>query len=220
MNTKVLAIDTSTDYLSIALLEGERVMARFHEKAEMAHSRLLVPTIRDILKKAKLRLEDMDAFAISIGPGSFTGLRIGATTVKGLSYAMNRPIVAVPTFDVIARNYKARDGIICVVLDAKKNKVYSCVYSVKKGRVKRLSGYMLVPAADLVKIIGKYGKINYAGDGPRLLDKEAMEGIDWHPRADIAGNLALELYNRNKVTAPEDLEPLYIYSKECDITGK
>ena len=85
---KLLAIDTSTDYLSLAVMDGEKVVARIHKKAPRSHSSLLVPMIDRILTKARLKLRSLDGFILSAGPGSFTGLRIGVATVKGLAYSL------------------------------------------------------------------------------------------------------------------------------------
>jgi len=147
----ILAIDTSTDYLSLAILKDGRLGAKFHKKADRRHSILLVPMIDRLLKRARLKIKEIDCFAISAGPGSFTGLRIGVTVVKGLAYALKKRIVAVPTLDVIADNAKSFKGVICPVLDARKNKVYACIYKSDGKSLKRLSKYLLLPVADLLK---------------------------------------------------------------------
>lgn len=215
----ILAIDTSTDYLSLAISKGEKILARFHRKSNMRHSILLVPMIDDLLKKARIGLEDIDCFAISIGPGSFTGLRIGVTVVKGLAYALKKPIVAVPTLDVIAWNAVKFKGIICPVLDARKNKIYSCIYKSDGKFPKRMTGYLLLPATDLLKKISKYDKVLFLGDtiprpGLGILHK------DWHPKAEIVARIGLEYFKNRRFAKPEDLEPMYLYSRECDVTGK
>ena len=150
---KLLAIDTSTDRLSLAVTDGDKVIGRFHRPAKRSHSRLLIPSIDKLLKKAKLKLKDIDGFVVSIGPGSFTGLRIGVTTVKGLAYSLRKPIVTVPTLNAIAHNIKNFRGIICPVLDARKNKVYACIYRSDGNTIKRISKYLLLPMADLVDMI-------------------------------------------------------------------
>ena len=109
-------------------MKNGKVVSRLHKKAKMAHSSLLIPMIDRILKKARLKIKDIDCFAVSIGPGSFTGLRIGATVVKGLAYALKKRIIAVPTLDVIAYNALDTKGVICPVLDARKSKVYACLW--------------------------------------------------------------------------------------------
>lgn len=226
---KILAIDTSTDHLSLAVLDGDHAIARIHKKAPMSHSKLLVPMIDKLLKKAGLEPKDIDAFAIGIGPGSFTGLRIGVATVKGLAYALEKPIIAVPTLDAIAQNAKSFKGIICPVLDAKKDKFYASLYRSDGKIVKRISRYLLLAAKDLMEKVAGYDKILFLGDAVTKNKisnpdwhqksdwKRFMFKLRWHPRAEVVAALALD--KKTKHTAPEDLEPMYLYSRECDIKG-
>jgi len=208
----ILAIDTSTEYLSLAVMKNGKISSRIHKKAAMAHSSILVPSIDKILKKSKLKIKDIDCFAISVGPGSFAGLRIGVTTVKALAYSLNKKIVAVPTLDVIAWNAKNFQGIICPVLDARKNKVYSCIYKSDGHKIKRISRYMLLLMEELEKKLKLYDKIYRLGD--------MVEGKKWHPKAEVLARLAVDEIKMKKFVKPEDLEPMYIYSRECDIKGK
>lgn len=207
----ILAIDTSTEYLSLAVMEDGKITGRIHKKAAMRHSSMLVPTIDKILKKAKLRIKDVDVFAISIGPGSFTGLRIGAVTIKGLSYSLGKKIVAIPTLDIIARNAKKFRGMICPVLDARKGKVYACIYKSDGNRIKKISRYLLMPLEDLKKRLKTYDKICFLGD--------IIGSKSWHPRAEVAAELALTEIEKKNFVKPENLEPMYIYSRECDVKG-
>jgi len=227
----ILAIDTSTDYLSLAVMREEKIVGRFHRRSHMRHSSLLVPMIEKLLKKARVKLNAIDCFAVSIGPGSFTGLRIGVVTVKGLSYALNKPVVQVPTLDVIAENARKFKGIICPVLDARKNKVYACLYRSDGKSVKRISKYLLLPVAGLLEKCAKHkhDKIALLGDALDLVDRVGGTGSvgpgrwerlgRWHPRADVVARLGLEYFKKKKFTAVEDLEPMYLYSRECDIKG-
>lgn len=208
----ILAIDTSSIYLSLAVTKNGKIAGSLHKKAEMAHSSILVPSIDKVLKKAKLKIRNIDVFAISAGPGSFTGLRIGVTTVKGLAYSLKKKIVAVPTLDVIARNAKGFHGIICPVLDARKNKVYSSIYRSRGKIVKRISRFLLLPLEELKKKLDKYDKIYFLGD---MIGSKA-----WHPKAEIVAELALNEIKNKHFVKPEDLEPMYLYSRECDIRGK
>jgi len=239
----LLAIDTSTDYLSLAILKDGRLTTKFHKKAHRRHSILLVPMIDKLLKKAKQKMKEIDCFAISVGPGSFTGLRIGVTVVKGLAYALKKKIVAVPTLDVIADNAKSFKGMICPVLDARKNKVYACMYKSDGKRIKKISKYLLLPLEELLKKLSKYDRVIFLGDviedwpafainkqttrcfGGRIRRSQSRlytftgEG-GWHPKADTVARLGAEYYKDKKFVKAEDLEPLYLYSRECDITGK
>ena len=223
----VLAIDTSTAYLSVALCDGDKSLGRYHRMADMRHSTILMPTISNILKKAKIRPEDIDLFSISIGPGSFTGLRIGVTTVKGLAFSLKKPIVTVPTMDVIAYNAIKRSSVICPVLDARKGKVYACIYRSDGVGLKRLTGYLLLAPSELVEKVERYKEIVFLGDGIRCMegaypDKEVLEissKIDWYPEAGIAAKLGAEKFKKGDIVTAEKLRPFYIYSKECDIKG-
>ncbi|MEI6863169.1 MAG: tRNA (adenosine(37)-N6)-threonylcarbamoyltransferase complex dimerization subunit type 1 TsaB [Candidatus Omnitrophota bacterium] len=216
---KTLSIDTSTDYLSIAIMDGKKILAGYHRPSQRNHSRLLLPTIAKLIKRAGLKIKDIGGFCVSVGPGSFTGLRIGVVTVKGLAYALNKPVVTVPTLDVIARNAKGFEGIVCPVIDAKKNKVYACIYKSDGVNFKKISKHMLLPVDSLLKLTGVYDKVLFLGDGVKLVGAE--EKIkNWHPRADVAAGIALEDFNNKRFVSPEKLEPMYIYSRDCAITGK
>ena len=217
----LLAIDTSTKYLSLAFTRDGKVLGRMHKMAEMSHSSLLVPMIDKLLKKARVKLKDLDVFCVSIGPGSFTGLRICVATVKGLAYALNKPVVTVPTLDVIAHNAIKFKGVICPVIDARKKKVYACLYKSDGKKIKRLSKYMLLPAAELALKLKKYKDVFILGDGAiQLTDSNYPTIINWYPKADIAARLGAEEFKMKRFVAPEELEPMYIYSRECDVTGK
>lgn len=232
---KLLAIDTSTNYLSLAVTDGGKVLGRFHKKADMSHSSLLMPAIDKLLKKMRLELKDIDGFAISIGPGSFTGLRIGVATVKGLAFSLEKKIIAVPTLDAIAHNVKNFCGIICPILDARKNKVYACLYSSDGKTINRISKYLLTSVNGLVSKLKKFKKgILFLGDaaGQILMRCPSITPVrrnvtgptkfvrgDWHPRAEIIAKLGYEKARKKSFVIPEDLRPLYLYSQECDIKG-
>jgi len=214
---KILAIDTSTDYLTLALTDGENVLAQFNKKSHRSHSRLLIAMIDKLLKRCRVKLRNIDGFCIGIGPGSFTGLRIGVTTIKGLAYSLEKPVAAVPTFDVIARNVKNFKGIICPVLDARKNKVYACLYKSDGKNIKRISKYLLISVKELMEKTAKYDKIFFLGDCPDLIH---VRDMNWYPKAEVLGRLGFEDFKKKRFIKPEDLEPMYLYSKECDVTGR
>jgi len=215
----LLAIDTSTRYLSLAVMKDGKVVKRFHRRADMRHSSILIPTIEKVLKDAHLSPKGLDGFCISIGPGSFTGLRIGVATVKALAYALGKPVAAVPTFDVIAENAKAFEGIICPVLDARKNKVYACIYESDGKKIKRVSGYLLLSSDELKKKLKGYKTVTFLGDGVKFIREDGDSIEDWYPRADVLLRIGAEYFRKGKFTKSGELQPLYLYSKECDITG-
>ncbi len=224
----ILAIDTSTDYLSLAIMRDGKVIARFHRKCAMRHSSTLIPMIDKLLKKARAKLRSIDCFCLSIGPGSFTGLRVGVAAVKGFALALNKPVVAVPTYDAIANNIFTQKRMagngkeIAVIGDAKKEKIYAAIYRQDNGRFKNAGGYLLLKPSNFVKMIKR--PTIFAGDGINvcgglLKDKIRLPERLWYPRAGIIAKLGLEKLRRGKTVNPDNLAPLYIYSRECSITG-
>ena len=125
---KILGVDTSTPIGSVGLINGERFIAEHTLSIVKAHSSRLMPAIDQILKWADLTVNDLDACAIGIGPGSFTGIRIGVGTIKSLCYALKKPIIGVSTLEAIAYNLRYTDRLICPILDARKDEVYGAVF--------------------------------------------------------------------------------------------
>jgi len=196
---KILAYDTSSKYLSVAVAKDGEILSNFHEDKGMSHSSLLIPTIDSVLKKANLKLKDIDVIALSIGPGSFTGLRIGVSTVKAISLALKIPAIGVPSLDVIAYTYvkytddhrlrhaddrrledtddhrlKTDDHrYLAPILDAKKNKVYSAIYDISQGSVNRKTDYLLL---DIDTLLAKIDQPTlFFGDGLNLYGKYIEE---------------------------------------------
>ena len=186
---KILSLDTSSKYLSLAVAEDNKILQKTHRLLDRRRSLQLVPLIEEVLKKAKLPLARLDGFSVSKGPGSFTGLRIGITTIKGLAYVLKKPVVAIPSLDILVQNItrirtKKNTRLptqICPIVDAKQNKVYACLYQAKNGKTRRKSGYLLLPLKELLEKLtqpflltkrhcvaeraGLKGKIIFLGDG-------------------------------------------------------
>ena len=215
----LLAIDTSTKYLSVAVAEGEDVLASFCDEGKLQHATLLIPVIEKILKKCNLKLKDIGALALSIGPGSFTGLRIGVATVKGINLALGIPIVAVPTLDAIAHNFiNEKKNLLCPMIDAKKGKVYACLYD----KQKRLTDYML---ADTDSVLARVnGPALVFGDGAELYKKQCEKNPlvtistkNWFPKAEVIAKLGLQKAKKRKFASPDKLVPMYLHSQYCQI---
>src|SRR3989338_3422719 len=132
----ILAFDTSSKHFSLAVAKDGKTLHSRSIFLKKVLSGSIMPAILGILKKAGLTLAKLDGFAVGLGPGSFTSLRVGLSTVKGLAYALKKPVVGIPSLDVLALNVK-EDGQICVVCDAKRNMVYACLYQKKGKELKR-----------------------------------------------------------------------------------
>lgn len=159
---KILGVDTSTPIGSVALIDGERFVAEHTLSIVKAHSSRLMPAIDQILKWADLTVHDLDACAVGIGPGSFTGIRIGVGTIKSLCYALKKPIVGVSTLEAIAYNLRYTDKLICPILDARKDEVYGAVFRGGQNLL-RESGDLCVPIEALLNRIDDV--TIFVGDG-------------------------------------------------------
>jgi len=231
---KLLAIDTSTKFLSAAIAENENILISSRDDGSLRHSDLLIPTIDCLLKKCRLKLKDMDSIVLSIGPGSFTGLRIGVAACKAMNLALGIPIAAVPTLDVIAYNFvNEKRRMLCPLIDAKKNKVYASLYKTfgrarSNGtggprRLDRVADYMLADVDDLLKKIDRPTLV--FGDGidryNNSLRKNPFVDIskkDWHPKAEVLAALGFYAAKKRKFTNADRLAPMYLHSQYCQVT--
>ncbi len=234
---KILLLDTSSKFLSLAVAEDDKVLSRMHRLLDRKHSTRLISFMDKILKRAGVPLERIDGFCVNKGPGSFTGLRIGITTIKGLAYALRKPVVAIPSLDILAQNVKLPsplwgkgkgEGVsfqVCPIVDAKQNKVYACLYQLRNGKIKRKSGYLLLPIEELLKKIK--GGVFFLGDGVGLYREKISQNKNirpvfaeekiWYPMASRAVSLALERFREGKLDDVHSLVPLYLYPRECQI---
>ena len=125
---KILGIDTSTPIGSVAVIDGDNLVAEHTLNIVQAHSSRLMPAIDTVLKWSDITAADLDGCAVGIGPGSFTGIRIGVATIKSLCYALDKPIVGVSTLDAVAYNLRWTNGIICPLLDARRSEIYGAIF--------------------------------------------------------------------------------------------
>jgi len=161
---RVLGIDTSTSCGSIGLIEDEQILCEYSLVGKASHSERVLKTIDRVLGDSGIPIGDIDGLAISIGPGSFTGLRIGVSAVKGLAFATNIPVAGVSTLDALAQNVRYSPYLICPLLDARKGEVYSALYrNTEKGRLTKLAPEMAIKPVDLLERID--GKTLFLGNG-------------------------------------------------------
>jgi len=221
---KILGIDTSSKALSIALSRGRDVIIEESYVLERRHSSLLVPKIKEMLGKVNASIDDVAAFVVGVGPGSFTGLRIGVSTIKGLGIATKRPCIGIPSIDSMALNADGAAKIICPVIDAKRGQVYSAIYKRENARVVRKSDYLLLGIDRLMKRV-KAPAI-FLGDGLALyrdriqhLNKNAifLDEAYWYPRANNLIRLGFGRIKRYKKMDLTRLRPIYLYPKDCQV---
>jgi len=219
---KIIAIDTTTKFLSLGLYDRDKLGEYYLELGKL-HSKLLIPTLEKTLDAFGWSVQDADYFACGVGPGSFTGVRIGMSCVKALAWSLSKPIVGIPSLDILAQNVET-DGVVTAALDAKRNLVYCAVYKRKNNALKRLSDYMLLTIDDFVKktpagcvVVGDAGylyKNELLMSGKRLIITDKDYWLFW-PRNMIS--LSLEKINKGQVSDAFDITPIYLYPQECQI---
>lgn len=177
----VLGLESSAKSASVALSHDNCLLNMDFQNTGLTHSCTLLPMVENILKRCGLQFQDLDVIAVSQGPGSFTGIRIGISTVKGLCWATGKPAIGVSTLESIAwnANYTFDDNIVCCSMDARRNQVYNALFMIQEGRPYRLTKDRAIDLANLSEELKKYEKpILVLGDGSELcynyLSKEKL----------------------------------------------
>lgn len=174
-NRIVLAADTGTAVNTVAVCRGTQTLAEVCVNSPRLHSERLLATVDWVLNEAQLGIEQIDALAIAIGPGSFTGLRIGASTWKGLAYAAQKPLVAVPTLDALSRLAGGFEGTVAVALDARMQEVFGAIYQFSAGTRTTLRAEAVLPMTEL--LAGLHGRVLCLGDGFVAYSDAAMAAL-------------------------------------------
>lgn len=214
---KVLAMDTSTREGSIALLDDYNLIAEYFTDITLTHSERVFPMILSILELTGLRLDEIDGFAIGIGPGSFTGLRVGVSIIKGLAFATDKPVVSVSTLDALAMNISFSPYLISPILDAKRGEIYTALYRWDNG-IKRLTEDMLIEPENFIRNIKE--KVIFVGEGLNTYEdflKKRLRDLALFPplplrnlRASNIGLLGIEKLRSGIHEDIENLSPRYI----------
>ena len=216
---KILAIDTSSQAASCALLEDECPVGTLYIDAKLTHSQTILPMVENMLSACQQKLDDVDLFAVSNGPGSFTGLRIGTAAVKGMAHALNKPCIGLSTLEGLAYNMVGHSGIVCAVMDARCNQVYTALFDLDDG-MRRITEDLAIPLEELHEILKKQEKnIILVGDGAVLCYNSIMERdicsvtlAPAHQRLQNAYSVGLAaLYNHlDEAAAARELQPSYL----------
>lgn len=224
---KVLAIDTSTVIAAVALMDDEKLLGEYSINNKKTHSQKLMVMINEIMGNLDLKPSDIDVFAASIGPGSFTGLRIGVTTVKAMAYATNKPVVGVPTLDALAYNIVTSNFIICPILDARNNQVFTALYESNGRKLDRITDYMGIPVSELMQIIRqKERQVIFTGDAVDLhreyFRSELGDNCEFAPlgtrlqRGASVAELAIMMAKEGKLTDSFELTPFYLRKSQAE----
>lgn len=222
---KVLAIDTSTMMASCALLDEENLLGEFSLNQNMGHSENLVPMVKTLLDNLNLKVSDIDLYGVALGPGSFTGLRIGIATVKAFAHVYNKPIVGVSTLEGLAFNVRA-SGVIVPIIDARKNRVYTGIYKWEDGYLNNVEEPTVMEIDELLEHLKEnYNNIIVNGNGiyihrEKIKDKLG-DRVEFAPfiqntcRAASIGELALLKREEGKLESYFSLVPEYIRQSQA-----
>lgn len=231
---KILAVDSSTKHLSLAVTDGDNVLATHNVRPRKDLSLTITFDIENVLKKADLSLHDLGGFVIGLGPGSFTSLRVGLSMMKAFIMVTGKPVVGVPSLDVIAMNVTAhKPTTICVINDARRNLLYSAVYEKKDTGLTRKSEYLLRPIDEVLVLLK--GEVVFIGDGIPLYKEHILAKAGewdnrfvprfetdkhWLPYGKELARLGYQRFLRGETDKVETLSPLYLYPEDCQVHRK
>ncbi|HEY2990334.1 MAG TPA: tRNA (adenosine(37)-N6)-threonylcarbamoyltransferase complex dimerization subunit type 1 TsaB [Candidatus Binatia bacterium] len=230
----ILGIDTATAAASAALLEDGKLISEATGGGDAIHrsnhAQNLLPLIDRLLDSAGVRLADISALAVAIGPGSFTGLRIGLSTVKGLTYGSEVPVVGIPTLAAVAARVDDREGLICPFLDARKKEVYAALFERRDGTLERVSEDLVCrpeEVVDFVRLKVANGTCLFIGDAAAAYADAITQGLggravltmgDRYPSTAAAvARLAEEKIRRQEYDPVGPLSPLYLRPSEAEL---
>lgn len=229
---KILAIDSSGLVASVAVIEDDNLIAEYTMNHKKTHSQTLVPMLDEIKNTTELDLKTIDAIAVAKGPGSFTGLRIGSATAKGLGLALNKPIIPVPTVDALAYNLYGFDKIICPIMDARRDQVYTGLYTFKKDEnggysMETLKEQCAMDIAELAEIVNSFEQdVIFLGDGVAVYEEKIKNlvttSFSFAPascnrqRAACVATLGAILYKNGVVETPVEHAPDYLRLSQAE----
>lgn len=224
---KILALDSSGLVASAAYLVDDVMVAEYTVNDKLTHSQTLLPMLDVMRNQVGFDLTELDAIAVAMGPGSFTGLRIGAATVKGLGLALDKPVIPVPSVDGLAFQLYGTQGLICPIMDARRSQVYTGFYRFEHGRfivVREQCAQSMQDTLDQLEDCGE--TVTFLGDGvpvhrelisERLGEKALFApGFAGRQRAGAVGALAGIYYQQEIVVSADDFEPEYLRKSQAE----
>ncbi len=224
---KILALDSSGLVASVAIVTEEALLAEYTLNFKKTHSQTLLPMLEEIVKMVEMDLSQVDAIAVAAGPGSFTGLRIGSATAKGLGLALDKPIVSVPTLEGLAYNLCGTDKLICPMMDARRNQVYTGLYEFKQDSLKVIREQTAIAVEELIDEINVLGReVIFLGDGTtayqEIIKEKTKVGYSFAPihlnrqRAGAIGVLGMVYYKNNRIDTASEHEPVYLRMSQAE----
>lgn len=218
----ILAFESSAKSASVALVKDGELLSQYSQCSALTHSRTLLPMAEDMLKNAEVKLSEVDLIAVAHGPGSFTGIRIGVSTVKGLSWAADKPCVGVSTLEAMAWHGLLSGGYVCPVMDARRQQVYNALFKIEDGKPQRITDDRPIALAQLAdEVRSLNAPVLLVGDGAALTEKFfrehsvpcriAPENLRWQS----AWGVAMAASDKQPGTS-ETLLPVYLRLSQAE----
>lgn len=221
---KILALDTSANVCTAALCEDKKLIAEIVINTGNTHSEVLLPAIEQILKLTDTDKNGIDMYACTLGPGSFTGVRIGVATVKGMAFGKGKSCVGVSALEALAYNMLCHDGVICPVMDARRNNVYNALFRRENGKITRLCPDRIISVSELDTELSDMGeKVYLSGDGYNICKKSfgKTHTEDTDSRAVLnsaysVACVALDKCSRGEYVTDFELSPVYLRPSQAE----
>lgn len=224
---KILGIDSSGLVASVALVTDDNLTAEYTINFKKTHSQTLLPMLDEIVTTTGISLSDIDAIAVAAGPGSFTGLRIGSATAKGLGLALKKPLIGVPTVDGLAYNLFGTDKVICPLMDAKRDQVYTGLYDYVDDKLHIISPQQAVSIDDIIDQTNQLGRaVVFLGDGVPVYQARIAERIQvpycFAPahlskqRAGAVAALGAIYFKEGRIESAMEHEPVYLRLSQAE----
>lgn len=225
---KLLALDSSSITASVSLIEEDKIISEFFINAGLTHSQTLAPMIQALLNTINISASEIDLFAITNGPGSFTGLRIGLATIKGMATVFNKPCIGVSSLLAAAYNCLNFNGIICVVMDARRNQLYNAIFRCQNKKLSRLTEDRVISIEDLKKELKEFSEnVELVGDGAvicynyiTVISNEKNINLSFKDRyyinASNVGILGMELYKKGEYLYASNINPKYLRLSQAE----
>jgi len=224
---KLLVLDSSGMVASAAVIKEDTLIGEYTINHKKTHSQTLLPMVDEVVKMTETDLNEIDAIALAKGPGSFTGLRIGSATAKGLGLALGKPIVAVPTLDAIAYNLYHASGYICPIMDARRGYVYTGVYAWNENQFEVILEQCSKHIDEIIDVVNAFeSPVIFLGDGvnvhrERIIEKSTVP-VSFAPahlnqqRAGAVGSLAMEYYRQGRIESAAEHRPEYLKKSQAE----
>lgn len=223
----IIAIDASGIAGSVAYIANGKLVGEYYVCHKLTHSQTIMPMLEHLKGMIGIDLEKVDAIATTSGPGSFTGIRIGVATAKAMAMALQVPLIGIPTLDVMANNMTFTDAIICPIMDARRNQVYTAYYEWQEGELLRMSDHLGVEIDNLLEMLkAEERQVIFLGDGVEVFKDKITEVLGENgkfapsflmmQRASTLAHLATKAYEKGEVSDPDTFVPMYLRKSQAE----